>query len=55
MSQPTLGSMLFSSVKTLLAAAIKTCLIAFAWLCILVGNTLSKLGEAIQKIIIRRS
>lgn len=44
-----------ASLKSLLKSAFKICAIAFAWLLRLIGTTLLKLSEAIERVIVKRS
>lgn len=55
MSRPTLGNILFESVRLLVIAVIKIILVAIAWTCKIIGMVLSKIGETIEKQIIRQS
>lgn len=44
-----------NSLKAIIKSAFKIFFIAFAWILRLIGTTLSKLGEAIERILIKRS
>ncbi|MBK6484084.1 MAG: hypothetical protein IPG01_13370 [Chitinophagaceae bacterium] len=53
MSRPTIKNALLGALKMLLLAILKLLAIAFAWVCKIVGMTLLKIGEGIEKIITR--
>lgn len=55
MSNTTTGSMFASTIKTLLLAALKLCALIFSWGLRLAGLLFSKLGELIEKMLIKRS
>ena len=44
-----------SSLKNIIKSVFKICVIAFAWALRLIGATLLKLGEALERIIVKRS
>lgn len=49
------SNIFFSSLKSLIKSALKLCVIAFAWAMRLIGMILTKFGEAIERIIVKRS
>lgn len=49
------SNIFIASMKSLIKSAFKICAIAFAWLLRLAGTTLLKLGEALERIIVKRS
>ena len=53
MNRSTLGSVLASAIKMLLIAVLKIIGITFVWLCKIAGMFLTKLGEGLEKIIVR--
>lgn len=55
MSQQPLGNMLFRAVRSLVISLFKVCALICAWLCKVGGILLTKVGEAIEKIIARQS
>ena len=44
-----------NSLKSIIKNLFRLCAIALAWLMKLIGITLTKIGEAIERIIIKRS
>jgi hypothetical protein len=44
-----------NSLKSILKNLLKICAIAFAWIMKLTGTMLTKMGEALERIIIKRS
>jgi hypothetical protein len=55
MSQQPIGNMLFRAVRALLIAVFKVLALACAWVCKVGGILLTKIGEAIEKVIARQS
>jgi hypothetical protein len=55
MKQSALGGIFFNAVKTIIAAALKLCLIGIAWTFKLVGVVFEKIGTAIEHAIIKRA
>lgn len=55
MSNSKINSIFFNSFKTMLASLFKLLFIAFSWLLKLFGMVCMKLGEAIERIIVKRS
>jgi hypothetical protein len=55
MSTHSIGTMLFRSVRALLIALLKVLALASAWLCKIAGILLTRIGEAIEKVIARQS
>lgn len=54
MNQST-SNIFMASLKTIIKSALKLFFIALAWLMRLAGTTLTKIGEALERIIIKRS
>lgn len=55
MNRSTTGNMLFSAVKGLIIAILKLCVIIFAWILKMIGILCTKLGEAIEKMLLKHS
>jgi len=47
--------MLFNAVKALIIAALRLCAITIAWVLKLIGILCTKLGEAIEKMMLKHS
>ena len=54
MGHSTTGSMIGGALKGLLLAILKLIVILIAWICRLSGLFLTKFGETIEKIIVKR-
>jgi hypothetical protein len=47
--------MLFKAVKALIVAILKLCVIILAWVLKMIGILCTKLGEAIEKMVLKHS
>jgi hypothetical protein len=55
MSNQTANRIFIASLKSVIQNAFKLCVIAFAWCMRLGGLVLTKTGEVIEKIVIKKS
>jgi hypothetical protein len=55
MNRSTTGNILFSAVKALIVAVFKLCAITIAWVLKMIGILCTKLGEAIEKMLLKHS
>lgn len=53
MGRPSLGNALFETIRMVVVGLFKLVLITLSWTCKVIGMTLSKIGEGIEKIMSR--
>ena len=55
MSNQTANRIFIASLKSLVQNAFKLCIIAFAWCMKLIGLFLTKVGDAVERIVIKKN